>query len=153
MTGANAKGQIVLQAEKFTGEGIGRCRKRADRQGTWNEIITSWHAMPGHWLEWTFTVPTDGSYFIRFRYATDAKDTFRDLKIDGKLPSAEAEKIAFPWTGGYGYSEKNWKFMSLKDKNDKEIPVVLSKGKHKLRMSNLNDGLALDFIVLVPANR
>ena len=153
MTGANAKRQIVLQAEKFTGEGIGRCRKRADRQGTWNEIITSWHAMPGHWLEWTFTVPTDGSYFIRFRYATDAKDTFRDLKIDGKLPSAEAAKIAFPWTGGYGYSEKNWKFMSLKDKNGKEIPVALSKGKHKLRMSNLNDGLALDFIVLAPANK
>jgi hypothetical protein len=153
MKGKAAKKQIVLQAEKFTSEGVGICRKRGDRQGTWGDIITSWHANPGHWLEWTANIPESGKYYIRFRYATDSKKTLRDLKIDGKIPVPEAAKISFPWTGGYGHSVKNWHILKLKDKTGKEIPINFAKGKHKIRMSNLNDGLAMDFIILVPVEK
>ncbi len=140
---------IVIQAEDFAREGGGRCQIRADRQATWGKMITHWHADVGHWLEWKFKVPKAGDYTICFRYATGSPATRRSLEIDGRTPCAEARSIAFPVTGGYGHRPTDWKYLTLKDAQGRRIPLRLSAGEHRLHMTNLHDGLGLDFIALV----
>ena len=44
----------------------------------------------------------------------------------------------------------DWVYVSLRDNDGADIPVRLTKGKHRIRMTNINDGLALDFIAFVP---
>jgi len=152
MKGEAGKRVIVVQAEDFTAEGAGECQKRDDRNGIMGRIITYWHEDIGHWLEWRVDVPETGLYFVRFRYATDCHKTRRDLLIDGKGPAPQAADMAFPRTGGFGGLASHWKFQRLLGEDGKEIPIRLAKGRHTLRMSNLADGLALDFIALAPCD-
>lgn len=150
MQGAAGKRVIVVQAEDFTAQGMGKCQKRDDRNGIMGKIITYWHEELGHWIDWTADVPKTGRYFVRFHYATDCHKTRRDLLIDGKSPVPQAADIPFPRTGGFGGLSSHWKFRSVLGKDGREIPTRLERGRHTLRMSNLADGLALDFIALVP---
>ena len=67
------------------------------------------------------------------------------MTIDGKSPGAAFDGIAFEPTGGYCTVSDNWAFRKLG-------PVVrLSAGKHRLRMTNLGDGLAMDYLAIAPA--
>ena len=140
---------IVVQAEGFTAQGGGECVIRDDRHAVWGTMITYWHRDVGHWLEWEFAVPADGRYAVRFRYGTAASDTRREFCIDGRVPFDAAKSIAFPATGGYGNGPRDWRYLSLVDDTGEEALLHLSKGKHRIRMANLNDGLGLDFIALV----
>lgn len=140
----------VIQAEDFTAQGKGECRIFSDREGAWNSIVSYWHADIGHWLEWNVEIPADGLYTVRFHYATQCDGTRRSFLIDGKNPCPEADTIAFPSSGGFGTTPMDWSYLSLRNKDAGEIPVRLDKGRHTVRMVNLNDGLALDFIAFVP---
>jgi len=142
---------IVVQAEAFKSEGVGKCQIRSDRDATWGTMITYWHADIGHWIEWAFDVPADGPYVIRFRYATSCEKTKRELQIDGRVPCPSAKSIAFEDTGGFGQHARNWKYLSLTDEKGQDVSIGLTKGTHRIRMTNLNDGLGLDFIALVRA--
>ncbi|MBT3376781.1 MAG: hypothetical protein HN742_09985 [Lentisphaerae bacterium] len=150
MKGDKGKRVIVVQAEDFAAEGDGQCQKRRDRNGIMGQIITYWHQELGHWLEWRINVPASGPYLVRLHYATDCHKTRRALLIDGASPTPEADDMAFPRTGGFGGLSSHWAFRGLLDATGEEIPVNLAAGQHTLRMSNLADGLALDFIALVP---
>ncbi|MCK5804400.1 MAG: hypothetical protein KAI66_16295, partial [Lentisphaeria bacterium] len=143
---------ILVQAEDFSAQGVGECQKRDDRNGIMGRIITFWHEDIGHWLEWTVEVPAEGRYFVRFRYATDSHKTRRNLLIDGKSPVPQADSISFPRSGGFGGLASQWRFQRILDGDGHEVPILLRKGKHTLRMSNLADGLALDFIALAPCD-
>ncbi|MGI6355036.1 MAG: hypothetical protein ACOX6W_08075 [Lentisphaeria bacterium] len=150
MTGEAAKGQIMLEAEAFTGQGVGTCQARTDRMGISNAIITYWEIDIGHWLEWTFELPKAGAYQILFRYATNHKETIRKVEINGQTPSTAAASLAFARTGSYGFAAADWRFLPLPDDAGKPLVVTLPAGKNTIRMTNLNGGLALDFILLKP---
>ena len=58
------------------------------------------------------------------------------------LPDPAFADMAIPGTGGWCATEDNWRYMRL------GVPLSLSAGKHRLRMTNLADGLAVDFFIL-----
>lgn len=139
--------QVLVQAEAFAEQGGGACEIRDDRHGAYGKMITKWHQDAGHWLSWQLQVPADARYRMVFRYATDSQATRRKVELDGKVvPSAES--LAFPRTGGYALNPRDWGWLTLKD-GGREVIVPLAKGAHTLKMTNLGDGLALDFILLV----
>jgi len=142
-------GRIILQAESFTAQGGGEVEIRDDRQGAMGKMITKWHQNEGHWLEWTFDAPTTASYRLLFRYATDGQETRRKVEIDGAVPHPAAAQLAFKRTGGYGTSPADWEFLTLSDEKGDALVLPLTQGKHTLRMTNLGDGLGLDFALLV----
>ena len=144
-----AEKMIVLQAEEFSGQGGGEVEVATDRQAAWGTMVTKWHQDIGHWLEWGFTVPEDGNYRLIFRYATSSANTRRKVEVDGAVPHPAAAEVAFTPTGGFGNSAQDWRYLTLSDTEGKEIPLRLEAGEHTLRMTNLGDGLGLDFVALV----
>jgi len=138
------KGAVVMQAEAFTAQGGGEVGvfRRAGSVGT---MITRWHADVGHWLEWTFAVPRGGDYRLLVRYASGGMAPRRSVTIDGTSPGREYESIAFEPTGGYCINADNWASRVLGP------PVRLQAGTHRLRITNLGDGLALDYIAIQKA--
>lgn len=140
---------IVLQAEDRALEGGGQSEVVSDRQTAWGKAITKWHAQSGHWLQWNLKAPAKGNYRVIFRYGTQSENARRRLEINGQAPHPAAEEIHFPSTGGFGHSALDWKYQTLQDQNGKDVLLPLTAGDHTLRMTNLGDGLALDFIVLV----
>ncbi|MGC9316998.1 MAG: hypothetical protein ACP5KN_03050 [Armatimonadota bacterium] len=141
---ADAEGVITIQAEDFTGQGGGEVLV-TERVASVGRIITQWHANVGHWLQWQFEVPEEGEYVIWARYATDCEEAVRTLTIDGESPAEGYDDVRFARTGGYSTQEDDWETMRLGP------PVHLTEGLHSLRMTNLGEGLALDYISLVPA--
>jgi hypothetical protein len=137
-------GAVLVQAEDFAQEGGGAVFV-TDRGSNMGRMITKWHQDAGHWLQWTLQAPRDGRYTLYARYATGSENARRSLRIDGDAPAPSFEEIAFELTGGYGRAPGEWRTKRLGP------PVTLSEGKHTLRMTNLGDGLALDYIALVPA--
>jgi len=149
MTKLASEDLVVIQAEDFTDQGVGKCQIRDDRQAIWGKMITYWHADIGHWLEWELNVPKDGKYVVRFRYATTCTETTREFLLDGAAPIATAKAIRFERTGGFGHSAQDWAFGALTDESGKEVALSLKKGTHRVRMTNLKDGLGMDFIAFV----
>lgn len=139
---------IVIQAEDMQ-QGGGMAEVVADRQAVWGTAVTKWHNELGHWLQWKFKVPETGNYRMVFRYGTQSENTRRKLEIDGAVPNPAAAEIAFPATGGFGASPDDWKYLPLKDKAGQDVVLPLKAGEHTLKMTNLGDGIAMDFITLV----
>ena len=144
--------RIIVQAEDFAAQGEGEVEIVGDRQATMGKMITKWHQDEGHWLQWDFEVPRAAPYKLIFRYATAGESTRRRVEIDGAVPHAAAEAVAFRRTGGYGHSPADWQFRTLADEAGQDVVLRLAQGKHTLRMTNLGDGLALDFAILVKAD-
>ncbi|MBT7166653.1 MAG: hypothetical protein HN904_27975, partial [Victivallales bacterium] len=144
------KAVTVVQAEDFKAQGEGECQMFGDREGAWGRIVTYWHADVGHWLEWEVEIPADGMYTVRFHYATDSQETARKFLVDGDLPCPEAKAISIPPSGGFGMAPMDWVYVSLRNKGNKDVPIRLSKGKHTIRMVNLKDGMAFDFMAFIP---
>jgi len=140
---------ICIQAEGFADEGVGSVQTRDDRQAVWGKMITYWHRDIGHWLEWEFDVPVGGRYAVRFRYATASEEASREFRLDGRVPLDAAKAVQFPRTGGFGHNAGDWACLTLSDGQGEEALVPLTKGEHRIRMTNLKDGLGLDFIVLL----
>jgi len=138
---AEPAGLTRIEAEDFTAQGGGKVKicRTVHASGT---SISYWHKDIGHWLEWELDVPEDGRYELWMRYATGCDKTRRSLRIDGECPAPAFADMAIPKTGGWSGGEDNWRYLKL------GVPLRLSAGKHRLRMTNLADGLAVDFFVL-----
>lgn len=70
----------------------------------YNTIGGSKWQKAGQWLEWSFTVPESGLYTIALRYKQNTKansTVYRRLLIDGSVPFAEAEALAFPYVSRF----------------------------------------------------
>lgn len=142
--------RIIIQAEDFTAQGVGQVEIVSDRQATMGgKAITKWHQNEGHWLRWDFEVPQAGRYRIVLRYASGGEQPLRRLELDGAVPDPALERIAFTPTGGYGHEARHWQYRPLADAGGKELVFDLAAGRHSIKMTNLGDGMALDFIVLV----
>ncbi|MGI5818943.1 MAG: hypothetical protein ACOX9R_12695 [Armatimonadota bacterium] len=140
---------IVIQAEDFADQGESQVQVRDDRHATWGTMITYWHQVEGHWLDWNFEVPADGNYRVIFRYATSSENTRRKFEVNGEVPHEAAAEIAFPSSGGFGNSPMDWEYLPLQDDDGNDVVLALSAGEHTIRMTNLGDGLGMDFMVLV----
>ena len=134
---------ITVEAESFVAQGGGKVKIYAPESVS-GQAITYWHRDIGHWLEWTMQIPKAGRYVVFTRYATGSHDTQRDFRMDGQLPGEAYGRIAFPCTGGWSGSPDVWAFRRLGP------PLDLSAGEHRFRMSNLKDGLGVDYFILKP---
>ena len=114
-----------------------------DRTGNVGRMITMWHADLGHWLEWQFEVPEAADYVIYARYATASEEAVRSLTIDGESPGEAWADLRFQSTGGFCTSGDDWAMKRLGP------PVHLTAGPHCIRMTNLGEGLALDYLANV----
>ena len=131
---------VIVEAEKFVAQGGGQIKVYAP-ESVRGSAITYWHKDIGHWLEWTVNIPKADRYVIFARYATGSHDTQRNFRLDGKLPSAAYARIRFPHTGGWSGSPNVWAFRQLGPALD------LAAGEHRFRMSNLKDGLGVDYFI------
>ena len=138
---AQPAGLTRIEAEAFSGQGGGKM-KICNTVNASGKSISYWHQDIGHWLEWALDVPADGRYELWMRYATACGKTRRSLQIDGALPNPAFADMAIPGTGGWSGTEDNWRYLRL------GVPLGLSVGKRLLRMTNLADGLAVDFFIL-----
>ena len=140
---------IVIQAEDFSAQGAGEVQIKDDRHATWGKMITYWHRDVGHWLEWKLDVPQSARYRVLLRYATSSENPVRKFELDGEVPHADLAAIKFEPTGGFGGNPKDWRLHTLKDPEGNDLVIALESGEHTIRMTNLGDGLGLDFIILV----
>ncbi len=84
---------------------------------------SSW-GVQGQWIEWDFTVPTDGLYRLAFRGRQDLLSgsfTTRKVYIDGQLPFAELADVRVNY-------DQDWQNILL------PYDVYLTAGEHTLRM-------------------
>ena len=132
---------VRVEGEAFVAQGGGKV-KICHTVNASGVSISYWHQDLGHWLEWELDVPADGRYELWMRYTTACGRTRRSLHIDGAAPNAACADIAIPSTGGWSGTEDNWRYLKL------AAPLNLSAGKHRLRMTNLADGLGVDLFVL-----
>lgn len=96
-----------------------------------NYIGGSNWSQPGDTIEWEITVPEDGLYSLGVNYRQNytLNTTFyRELKIDGTVPFAEAAALEFPYA-------LNWKFIEFADENGEPYLFYLTKGTHKLSLA------------------
>ncbi|MBQ6816047.1 MAG: extracellular solute-binding protein [Clostridia bacterium] len=91
---------------------------------------TGWQK-PNDTISWEVDIPEDGLYRMAFRYRQNvviSGNSYRNLKIDGKNPFAEAASIPF-------YYDGNWKFSELNAGSDEPALIYLTKGKHVISLS------------------
>lgn len=89
-----------------------------------NVIAENSYRVGGTGMDYMVTVEEDGYYYFAFDYMQSEKDNFsvyRNLYIDGQIPSASYENIAFPYTRKY-------------QRNKIEVPVYLTAGEHRLTL-------------------
>ncbi len=90
---------------------------------------TQWQ-QAGQWIEWETDIKNDGLYNISFRVRQNYNDgmfTSRKLYIDGVVPFAEAENIAFKYDGV-------WQLVTAGGKVNYNL--YLTKGKHQIKLQN-----------------
>jgi hypothetical protein len=139
---------ILIQAEDFVGQGGGTCALTTTHKARYNKGIMNWGPV-GHWLEWEFTVPSDGDYQIMLGGATTYPKVIRSFAIDGEYPVSELQMLEFSNTGGWGYELNQWANYLLGNQVGKPIKVTLKKGKHTIRMISILSWINLDYIAFI----
>lgn len=90
--------------------------------GNWSDI--------GDTLYWEIDVPEDSLYELSFYYRQSYVlngNSYRTLRVDGKIPFAEAESLAFPYNTG-------WKAKTIGADDGEPYLLKLTKGKHVLSL-------------------
>lgn len=94
----------------------------------------------GQWISWEIEVPKDGLYELSFKARQNVLEglsSYRTLYIDGEIPFAEAENIAF------GY-DLNWYIKTLGD--DQPMKVYLTAGEPHTIMLKCTPGPIADIL-------
>ena len=144
-----APGSLRLQAESFSAESGGAV-ERVVRPGAENQAIRLWDNKQ-HALEWSFSIPKAGRYYLALRYASNAgREVGRVFSLDGKSPAGAEEEFAFPATGGWGNNAAEWQNVLLTRKKQPFLFAV-EPGAHTLRLTNsCGAGMNLDWLELIP---
>ncbi len=89
-----------------------------------NVVAETSYRVGGTSIDYLVLVQEEGYYYFAFDYMQSEKNNFtvyRNLYIDGKIPSVSYENIAFPYTRKY-------------QRKQVEVPVYLTKGEHRLTL-------------------
>ena len=148
---ANPARAVLVEAETFAAQGEGAVKVVSGRKGASGAIITAWQDNLGHWLEWKAKVPATGKYRLVLKYCSDSPAPRRALTIDGASPAETCKDIRFERTGGFSTGTDDWRYLTV---GGEATPVALdlSSGEHLIRLANLGDGLALDWLLLLPVD-
>ena len=142
---------ILIEGESFTSEGGGTI-KRSTEHGQTHGGACIWHwSEPGHWIAWQFDVPQTGSYLLTVMAATSEDVAVRSLKLDG-TPVPSAGLVAFSSTGGWGRNTPDeWQPFRPVDVKGTPVAISLTKGRHELRLENVQgQHMNLDYVLLTP---
>lgn len=91
---------------------------------------TNWK-QAGETITWQIEVPTDGYYALGFSYRQNTVvhySSYRRIAIDGAVPFAPAEQMAFPYTTG-------WEKRALADEAGTPYALWLTAGTHTVSMT------------------
>ncbi len=83
------------------------------------------------WVSWDVTVPQNGLYKLGFKVKEDYTGhlpSFRELRLDGKVPFLEAEELPFRF-------DLNWHNVELSDASGQPYLFYLTQGPHVLTMT------------------
>lgn len=91
---------------------------------------TTWN-QPGSEITWKVKVPKDGLYKLgvafKQSFVTDG-EVYRILKIDGKTPFKEAQRLNFAYS-------TDWQFKEFRSKKQGDYLIYLTKGEHELSLT------------------
>lgn len=139
--GENATQTLLIQAEDIANgsdSSIGALYDRSDPlvspADNRNMVLNiaggnSFH-LDGQWIQWRFRVTESGLYTIKFKarqYYKNGLSVNRRIYIDGSVPFAQAENVAFTYS-------PDWQLVTLTDGNGQAAPVYLEAGVHTLQM-------------------
>ncbi len=96
----------------------------------YNTIGQSNWSQQGQWISWEIDVAETGWYSLSFKARQNYQqgvNSYRRLRIDGKVPFQEADNI------GFGYS-LNWYMKTLSDDDGNPYLFHLEEGKHILTL-------------------
>ena len=149
---------VVIEAEQFTDQGGGKVEVTDKKVGARNGKAFLFWDEENHWIEWPLEVPEAGYYHIMFKCCSRDRHVRRRLEIDGKVPAPAAADFYLPYTGGWSNVRDDWHLVRLEDyRIGRPVLVYLSRGEHRLRLTNLNHSANLDYIVVaspdVPPDR
>ncbi|NOZ20370.1 MAG: hypothetical protein GXP25_04695, partial [Planctomycetes bacterium] len=144
--------KIVIEAENLAGQGGGEVTITDKKVGASGKAFLNWDK-PGHFVEYKFTVPADGEYWVTFKYCAENLGPVRALVLDGAFPAECMKAIDFASTGGWSNEHDDWRYWTVTDpKTNKPSPFYLRKGEHTLRIVNVQQSLNLDLIVIHSPN-
>ena len=125
------------------------------------------------WIEWTFTVPSEGLYAFELTYHAiddNVNDFVRSISIDDEVPFAEAEELRFfrRWKDAYEPKINNlgnevkpqqmqiscWITTPVFDSQGayaQELNFHLTQGHHTIKMTYIEGAMALSEMVVRPA--
>lgn len=141
---------IIVEAEDFVREGGGNVMisegGHYDQHG--GKSIYSFHG-DGHWLEWEVEAPEDGLYDMFARVATAEDMSFREVRVNRRLPAASFAMVRFPGTGGWARDPGQWQPVQIAGGSDELPPVRLNEGRNTFRLKGvLPYHLNVDYFVL-----
>lgn len=96
----------------------------------YNTIGQSNWSHQGQWISWELDIPESGWYSLTFKARQNYQqgiNSYRDLKIDGEIPFAEARNIEFPYS-------LNWYMKTVEDEVGEPYLFYLEKGKRVLTL-------------------
>ncbi len=139
-----AQGEIITAArEMYTrNETSIRLRTEQDPSNLYYETTTlklnvideqSWHNS-GQSITYQIDVENSGFYYLSFKYLQSTLSdmpTFREIRIDGKIPFDELASFAFPYTANYINR-------TLEDESGNPYKIYLEKGTHELSLTAVN---------------
>jgi len=140
---------VLIEAESFSGQGGGKVKVASGRKGASGDIVTAWQDDLGHWLEWRAPVTVAGRYTLILKYCSDSPAPRRELLVDGTCPTAACREILFERTGGFSTGTDDWRYLAPRADGG-PLSLDLAAGEHVIRMANRGDGLALDWLLLLP---
>ncbi len=141
---------VLIEAEAFSGQGGGVVKVPGGRVGASGAVVTAWEQDLGHWLEWKAAIPAAGRYRLLLKYCSASPAPRRELLVDGATPSDACREIAFERTGGFSTASDDWRYLVVGGEPD-PVLLDLAAGEHVLRLVNRGGGLALDWLLLLPA--
>jgi len=140
--------RVVVEAESFVSETGGTLEITERKVGAKGKAFLHWDS-PGHAIDFGITVPADGAYLLTLRYCTADDAAVRAILIDGALPSEACRAVALPCTDGYANESDDWQLLTIPDSASGQLfRFHLTKGKHTLRLINVQKSANLDQIIL-----
>ena len=139
---SKAAKQIIIEAEKAVSKSKNSLTAKADRSSadlTPNSYATdklnyiggsNW-SDPDDTINYEFEAEESGWYKLAFRYRQNYVlngNSYRLLKIDGKVPFSEAKLIKFPYS-------TRWIMREFASDDNEPYRIYLEKGKHTLSLS------------------